>query len=139
MRERLSEHTSNPSCVNCHRIFEPLGFALSNFDAIGAWQRTESGVPIDASGAFIDGTKFNGPAEFRAGLVKYRDAYYHNIAQFMLGYAIGRQAWSWRLYDYEMPAVRAIVREAAGDDYRWSSIIAGIVKSTPFQMKTLVP
>ena len=139
MRERVADHTSNPACANCHRIFEPLGFALSNFDAIGAWQRNEGGVPIDASGAFIDGTKFNGPAEFRAGLLKYRDAYYHNITQFMLGYAIGRQAWSWRLYDYEMPAVRAIVREAAGNDYRWSSIIAGIVKSTPFQMRNLVP
>jgi hypothetical protein len=71
--------------------------------------------------------------------LKYRDAYYSNVVQKMLGYALGRNARSWRLYDYEMPSVRAIGRDAAPKDYRWSAIVLGIVKSTPFQMKTVVP
>jgi hypothetical protein len=96
-------------------------------------------MPIDASGAFVDGMRFNGPAELRAGLVRYRDAFYSNITEKLLGYALGREGRAWRVYDYEMPSVRAIVRDAATHDYRWSSIILGIVRSTPFQMKTVVP
>src|SRR5262249_42021909 len=97
------------------------------------------GIPIDASGAFIDGTKFNGPADLRAGLLKYRDAYYQNVTQQLLGYALGRKGRSWRLYDYEMPSVRAVVRTASANNYRWALIISGIVRSAPFQMKTIVP
>src|SRR5207244_2617233 len=108
-----------------------------NFNSTGQWRNTDGGSPIDASGTFVDGTKFNGPAELRAALVKYRDAYYANVAQKLLGYALGRKARAWNVYDYEMPSVRAIVREASGNDYRWSSIILGIVKSTPFQMTTI--
>jgi hypothetical protein len=139
MRERLAAHRSNPACASCHVIIDPIGFALENFDAIGQWRNTDGASPIDASGSFIDGTKFNGSAELRSGLLKYRDAYYHNVTQQLLGYALGRKARAWRLYDYEMPSVRAIVRAAAPNDYRWSSIIAGIVKSAPFQMKNIVP
>lgn len=84
----------------------------------------------------MDGTKFNGPAELTAGLLNYRAAYYNNITQKLLGYALGRQGRAWSVSDNEMPFVRAIVREAAAHDYRWSSIVLGIVKSTPFQMKT---
>jgi hypothetical protein len=139
MRARMEEHRSNPACVSCHVSFEPLGTALENFNPIGQWRSTDGGTPIDTSGSFVDGTKFNGPAELRAGLLKYRDAYYSNISRTLLGYALGRKARAWNVYDYEMPSVRAIVREAGANDYRWSSIIFGIVKSTPFQMKTLVP
>ena len=139
IRVRMEEHRSNPACANCHITFEPLGDALENFNSTGQWRNTDGGSPIDASGTFVDGTKFNGPAELRAALVKYRDAYYANVAQKLLGYALGRKARAWNVYDYEMPSVRAIVREASGNDYRWSSIILGIVKSTPFQMKTIVP
>jgi len=139
MRERLADHTVNRACASCHRIFDPLGFALENFDTTGALRRTQSGVPIDASGAFIDGTKFSGPAEFRKSLMKYRDAYYNSVTQRMLGFALGRQPLGWKVYDYEMPTVRAIVRQAAASDYRWSSIVLGIIKSTPFQMKNIVP
>ena len=139
MREQMAAHETNPACMNCHVMFDPLGFALENFDGIGQWRSTDGGVPIDASGAFIDGSRFNGPAEFRAALLKYRDAYYSNITQELLGHALGRKARSWRLYDYEMPSVRAIVRASAPNDYRWSSIISGIVKSAPFQMKNIVP
>jgi Protein of unknown function (DUF1592)/Protein of unknown function (DUF1588)/Protein of unknown function (DUF1585) len=139
MRERLAEHTTNRACATCHRIFDPLGLSLENFDSNGAFRRTQNGVPVDASGAFIDGTKFNGPAEFRESLMKYRDAYYNGVTQRMLGFALGRQPLGWKVYDYEMPTVRAIVREAAASDYRWSSVVLGIVKSTPFQMRNIVP
>jgi hypothetical protein len=139
MRARMEEHRSNPACMNCHVTFEPLGLALENFNLTGQWRTTDGGVPIDASGTFVDGTRFNGPAELRVSLLKYRDAYYTNITQKLLGYALGRQARAWSVYDYEMPSVRTVVREAAANDYRWSSIILGIVKSTPFQMKARVP
>jgi Protein of unknown function (DUF1592)/Protein of unknown function (DUF1588)/Protein of unknown function (DUF1585) len=139
MRIRMEEHHTNPACNACHLSFEPLGWALENFNLLGQWRTTDGGAPIDASGILVDGTRFNGPAELRAALVKYRDAYYSNITAKMLGYALGREARTWRVYDYEMPSVRAIVREAAANEYRWSSIVLGIVKSTPFQMKTIVP
>lgn len=139
VRDRLSTHRVNPACVTCHALIDPMGFALENFDAIGQWRTADGAMPIDASGTFNDGGRFNGPAELRAGLLKYRDAYYTNITQQLLGYSIGRKGRSWRLYDYEMPSVRAILRSAAPNDYRWSAIIAGIVKSAPFQMKNVVP
>ena len=139
MREAMAAHVANPACANCHAIFDPLGLALENFDGIGQWRITQGGSTIDASGAFPDGTRFNNPAEFRAGLLKFRDAYYSSMTQQLLGYALGRKARAWRLYDYEMPSVRAIVRASAANDYRWSSIISGIVKSAPFQMKNIVP
>jgi hypothetical protein len=137
MRVRMQDHLTNPACINCHATFDPVGYALENFNLLGQWRSTDGGASIDASGAFVDGTKFNGPAELRAGLLKYRAAYYSNITQKLLGYAIGRQAKAWSVYDYEMPSVRAIVRDASGHDYRWSSIVLGIVRSTPFQMKTI--
>jgi hypothetical protein len=139
MRERLAEHTANRVCANCHRVFDPLGFALENFDMIGAFRRTQGGVPIDPSGALTDNTKFSGPKELRDALMMYRDAYYNSITERMLSFALGRQGLSWKVYDYEMPTVRAIVRDAATKDYRWSAIVLGIVKSTPFQMKNVVP
>jgi len=139
MRVRMEEHHSNPACASCHSTFEPLGLALENFNNSGQWRSVEGGSSIDASGAFPDGAKFNGPAELRAGLLKYRDAYYSNITQILMGYALGRKARKWSVYDYEMPSARAIVREASANDHRWSAIILGIVKSTPFQMKTIVP
>jgi hypothetical protein len=119
--------------------------ALENFDSIGQWRSSVGGAPINASGEFIDGSRFSGPAEMRTGLLKYRDAYYSSVTQQLLGYAIGRRGRTrgaygvWKLYDYELPAVRAILRAAAPNDYRWSSIIVGIVKSAPFQSKTIVP
>jgi hypothetical protein len=139
IRELMAAHESNPACASCHAIFEPLGLALENFDGIGQWRLTEGGATIDASGTLPDGSRFNGPAEFRTGLLKFRDAYYTSMTQQLLGYALGRRPRAWRLYDYEMPSVRAIVKASAQNDYRWSSIISGIVKSAPFQMKNIVP
>jgi hypothetical protein len=139
MRDRMIDHKNNPSCASCHGLFDPLGLALENFDAAGGWRITDGGSPIDASGAFIDGTRFNGPAELRAGLLKYRDAYYAGVTQQLLAYALKRGGKAGRVYDYEMPAVRKIVRDAAANGYRWSSILAGIGASAPFQMKNVVP
>jgi hypothetical protein len=137
MRERLTAHRTNPACASCHAMFDPLGFALENFDATGQWRTTDGGLPIDASGTFTDGTRFNGPTELREGLLKRRDVYYANATQQLLAYALSRKKG--RVYDYEMPAVRQIVREASADGYRWSSLIAGIAASSPFQAKEVVP
>jgi homoserine kinase len=139
MRDRMVEHKANPSCANCHGGFDPMGLALENFDSLRQWRSSDGGAPIDASGAFVDGTRFSGPAELRAGLLKYSDAYYNNVAQQLLAYALNRKSRSGRLYEYELPSARAMVRSAASIDYRWSSIIVGVVRSTPFQMKNLVP
>jgi tetratricopeptide (TPR) repeat protein len=139
MRDRLLAHKINPSCGSCHTMFDPLGLALENFDAAGGWRTMDGGAPIDASGMFIDGTPFDGPAGLRAGLLKYRDAYYTSLTQQLLAYALSRNGRGGQVYDYEMSAVRQIVVDAAAAGYRWSSILAGIAASAPFQMKHLVP
>ena len=139
MRERMVMHRTHPSCASCHVIFEPFGLALENFDAVGRWRTAEGGAPIDAAGSLADGTKFNGPAELRAALLKYRDRYYVNVTEQLLSYALKRKSRGGRVYAYEMPAVRKIVREASADGYRWSSVLAGVAASEPFQKKTIVP
>ena len=139
MRDRLRAHKVNPSCAACHSIIDPLGLALENFDAVGAWRTSDGSAPIDASGMFVDGRRFDGPTGLRAGLLDYRDAYYTNVTQQLLAYALGRRGKSGQVYDYEMPSVRAIVRASAADGYRWSSLLAGIAVSTPFQMKQIIP
>ena len=91
LRERMIAHRVNPACANCHSRFDPLGLALENFDAIGAWRTSDGGAPIDASGMFMDGTRFNGPAELRAGLLRYREAYYSALIQQLLAFALNRR------------------------------------------------
>jgi hypothetical protein len=133
VRERLERHRNNAICSSCHSRMDPLGFALENFDATGKWRTSsEADTPIDASGVLPDGTKFNGPAEFRAALLTHRGEFIGTLTEKLLTYALGRG-----LEYYDMPAVRAIVRQAAGDDYRWSAIVRGIVGSTPFQMSVV--
>jgi hypothetical protein len=132
VRERLEEHRRNPACAACHARMDPLGFALENFDGVGKWRDlSEAGAPIDASGTLPDGTAFNGPAQFRRALLGRRDEFVATVAEKLLTYALGRG-----LEYYDAPAVRAIVRDAA-PDYRWSSIILGIVRSLPFQMRVV--
>jgi hypothetical protein len=134
MRVRMQEHLKTaPVCISCHATFEPIGYALENFNPLGQWRASDWGESLDLSGNFVDGSSFNGPSELRAGLLKYRAAYYSNVTQKLLGYALGREAKAWTVQGYEMPAVRSIVREAAAHDYRWSSIVSAIVKSAPFQ------
>ena len=133
VRERMQEHRKNPACAVCHLRMDPLGFALENFDAIGQWhEAAKDGTPIDVAGAFPDGTKFQGVTGLRELLLSHREQFVGALTEKLLAWALGRG-----LESYDLPAVRKIVREAAADDYRWSSIIEGIVKSTPFQMSTV--
>ena len=132
VRERLEEHRRSPACATCHRLMDPLGFALENFDALGRWRvvDAETKERIDASGTLVDGTKFDGPVEFRNVLLERRVEFVDTVVERLLTYALGRGTEY-----YDRPAIRKIVREAASNDYRWSSIILGIVKGDPFQMR----
>ena len=130
VRERLEEHRRNPACATCHRVMDPLGFSLDNFDAIGQWRTKEAGLPIDASGQLADGTKINGIADLRAALLKHPERFVGTMTEKLMTYALGRG-----LEYYDMPVVRGITRDAGQNDYRFSSIVMGIVKSTEFQMK----
>jgi mono/diheme cytochrome c family protein len=134
VRQIMEEHRANPTCATCHKVMDPLGFSLENFDAIGAWRAKELAGPIDASGELIDGTKVNGPAELRKALLKRPEQFVGTFTEKLLTYALGRG-----LEYYDMPAVRSIEHEAAKTNYRFSSIVMGIVNSTPFQMKQAQP
>ena len=131
----MEQHTENPACASCHSRMDPLGFALENFDAIGRWRtRDEDGTAIVASASLPDGTTFQGPVELRELLLNRRQEFVATVIRKLLTYAVGRG-----IEYYDLPAVRAIMREAAPSDYRWSSIILGIAKSPPFQMKRSRP
>ena len=129
MRETMEAHHTNPVCATCHRIFEPIGLALENFDAVGTWRTQDGDSPIDASGVLVDGTKITGVADLREYLVRHSDLFERVITEKLLTYALGRGV------EYQdMPVVRSIVRASAPNEYRFSSIVMGIVKSAPFQM-----
>jgi hypothetical protein len=130
----MEQHRANAVCASCHARMDPLGFALENFDATGQWRTREGGTPIDASAVLPDGTKFEGPVGLRNMLLGQRDQIATATADKLLTYALGRG-----LSYYDAPAVRQIVREAARDGYRFQSLILGVVKSVPFQMRTLEP
>jgi hypothetical protein len=131
IRERLAEHRTNPSCASCHSVIDPLGFALENFDVIGGWRTVdESGKAVDASGTTLSGTKIDGLAGLRALLLERPEQFPRTVTEKLLAYALGRP-----LEYYDRPAVRAIVRAAAADGYRWSSLVRGIVESPAFLMR----
>jgi hypothetical protein len=132
MRQQMEQHRANPACATCHKIMDPLGFALENFDAVGHWRETSGpdNTPIDASGVLPDGTTFKGPAELRKILLSKPDQFATTVAQKLLTYAVGRG-----LEYYDAPTVRKIVREAAISNYRWSDLILAIAESDPFQMR----
>ena len=131
LRQAMEQHRTNPVCATCHVRMDPLGLALENFDAIGRWRTIgEDGTPIDASGSLPDGTHFEGVAGLRKLAVSRRDDLVRTLTEKLLMYATGRG-----IEYYDMPAVRQILREAARSDYRWSSIILGVVKSIPLQMR----
>ena len=134
VRERMEAHRANPVCASCHKIMDPLGFALENFDAVGRWRTVDaaSAAVIDSSGTMPDGTRFDGVAELRTALLEdpWRSEFIGTLTEKLLTYALGRGVES-----YDMPAIRKIVREAAANDYRWSDILLGIAKSVPFQMR----
>ena len=130
VREMLESHRRDPVCASCHARMDPLGFSLENFDAIGQWRTTDAGTAINASGVLLDGTKVEGPAALQHALVAQKTQFVNAVTEKLLTYSLGRG-----LEYYDAPAVRGIVRGAAADDYRWSSLILGIVKSAPFQMR----
>jgi mono/diheme cytochrome c family protein len=134
VRQMLEMHRANAACASCHARMDPLGLSLENFDAIGQWRTTDAGQAIDASGVLLDGTKVNGPRELRQALVAQKTQFVKTVTGKLLTYALGRG-----LEYYDAATVRAIDRSAAADDYRWSSVILGIVKSPAFQMKTAGP
>ena len=132
IRDRLAQHRRNPTCASCHAVIDPLGFTLENFDAIGGWRTTdESGKPVDASGNTVSGAAIEGLSGLRSLLLAQPGQFPATVTEKLLPYALGR-----RLEYYDRPAVRQIVRDAAAADYRWSSLVMGIVKSPSFQMRS---
>jgi len=134
MREQMAEHRVNSVCASCHKIMDPIGLALENFDAVGAWRTQDAGSPIDATGELADGTKVDGVVTLRKALLSRPEIFVGTMTEKLLTYALGRG-----LDYHDMPAVRAIVREAASKNYRFSAIISGVVHSTPFQMRMAAP
>jgi hypothetical protein len=132
MRQRMEEHRASPQCAVCHRLMDPIGFALENYDGIGRWRANgdEGGGAIDASGVLPDGTEFNGPAGLRDILMAKKDMFVETFTERLLTYALGRG-----VEQYDAPIIRRIVREASATDQKWSSIVLGIVNSNPFQMR----
>lgn len=135
MRERMAEHRDNPACASCHRIMDPIGLSLENFDAVGAWRdREAAGIVIDASGTLLDGTNVTGPVELRKALLKKPEIFVSTLTEKLMIYALGRG-----LNAHDMPEIRKIVREAHNEDhtkdYRFSQLILGVVNSKPFQLR----
>ena len=130
VRDRLAQHRKNPGCATCHAPMDPMGLALENYDAIGSWRTAEGELSIDSSGALPDGTTFTGPTGLRTLLMDRKEQFVRTVTEKLLSYGLGRNVGLKGRSD-----VRQIVRKAAADDYRWSSIILGIVESTPFRMR----
>ena len=131
MREQMAEHRANPVCASCHKAMDSIGFAMENFDAVGAWRTRDAGLPIDASGELSDGTKVDGVVTLRKALLSRPELFAGTITEKLLTYALGRGL------DYrDMPTVRAILHDAAPTNYRFSTLVLGVVHSTPFQMRT---
>jgi hypothetical protein len=130
VRQLLEEHRKNAPCSTCHAVMDPLGFALEDFNAIGEYRTKDASGPIDASGQLADGTKIDGVVGLREALLKHPEYFVGTLTEKMLTYALGRP-----LEYYDMPVVRGIVQGAAKSDYRFSSLIEGIVNSEPFEMK----
>ena len=134
MREQMEDHRANPVCASCHKAMDPLGFALENFDAVGAWRADDAGAPIDASAELGDGTKVDGVAGLRKAILSRPEVFIGTVTEKLLTYALGRGL------DYrDMPAVRRIVSNGARSNYRFSALILGVVHSPEFQMRTTPP
>ena len=135
LRQRMEQHRSNPVCAACHKTIDPMGFPLENFDAVGAWRTEDAGAPVDAAGAMPDGGTFEGVAGLRTVLRGRASGLFVTIlTERLLTYALGRG-----VEYYDAPALRAITRDAARNQHRFSSLILGIVNSVPFQMRQSDP
>lgn len=134
VRQRIEEHRANEPCASCHKLMDPIGLALENFDAVGAWRIKDGGVPIDPSGELFDGTKLDGPASLNRALLNHSDMFLTSFMESLMAYGLGR------VVDYrDMPVVRSIIRNAAKDGNRFSSFVLALVKSAPFQMSVAEP
>lgn len=130
MRERMAQHRANPACAGCHKLMDPIGFSLENYDATGRWRTADSGTPVDAAGGLPDGSTFDGLDGLKKALLARPELFVSTTTEKLLTYALGRG-----VEDYDEPAVRAIVQGAKAHDYSFSSLVLGIVNSTPFQMR----
>ena len=128
VRERMEEHRSNPVCMACHQVIDPIGLALENFDVTGAWRVRDEGNLIDPVGELYDGTTLRGPADLRAALLSRPEVFYRIFTTNLMAYGLGR-----RVEYFDMPTVRAITRDAAENEYRFSSFVLGVVNSPAFQ------
>lgn len=130
VRERTEQHRKDPNCAGCHKMMDPIGFALENFDAVGVWRTNDSGFKVDPTGQMYDGAKLNGPASLRQALMGHSDAFLETFTESLLAYGLGR------VIDYrDMPFVRSIEHDAAKNGNRFSSFVLGVVESMPFQMR----
>jgi hypothetical protein len=128
----MEAHRQNPTCASCHRVIDPIGFALENYDPTGAWRNTDDGVKIDASGRLFDGTPLNSPADLRNGILKHKEAFLRAFAENLYTYGLGR------IPDYrDLPEVRAIVARAERTDDRFSEYVLGIVESPAFTERSI--
>jgi hypothetical protein len=137
MRERMEEHRKNPICANCHRLFDPIGLAMENFDAVGKWRTREGGAlgnPIDASGELLDGTRVDGVVSLRQALLRQPELFVGTVVEKLMTYALGRGVAA-----HDMPTVRGVIRDSGRRDYRFSAIILGIVNSPSFTMRIKLP
>jgi len=130
LREQMAEHRTNPTCATCHKVMDPVGLALENFDAVGAWRTSEAGGPIDASGQLADGTAVDGVVTLRKAILDRPELFVGTMTEKLMTYALGRGVGP-----EDMPSVRRILRDAAANEYHFSSLVLGIVKSVPFQMR----
>jgi len=130
LREQMAEHRTNPTCATCHKVMDPVGLSLENFDAVGAWRTEEAGSPIDVSGQLADGRQVNGVVTLRQAILDKPELFVGTMTEKMMIYALGRGVSA-----EDMPEVRRVIREASANDYRFSSLVLGIVKSVPFQMR----
>jgi hypothetical protein len=131
VRERLSEHRANAACATCHKLIDPVGFSLEEFDAVGRWRDLEDGKPIDAAGSLPDGSEFSGAAGLEHALLKHPEIFVRTLTEKLFTFALGRAPEY-----FDAPTIRSIVRDAQANDYRFSSLVVGIATSTPFRMRT---
>jgi hypothetical protein len=130
MRDRMEEHRRNPACASCHKLMDPIGLTLENFDGIGRWRTVDNGAPIDASAQLADGSAVDGPAALRQALLRQKALFAQNVTERLLTYALGQ-----RVEHFDMPYVRAILKESGKSDYHFSSLVLGIVKTPAFQRR----
>jgi hypothetical protein len=134
LREQMAEHRTSPTCATCHKVMDPVGLALENFDAVGAWRTHDAGSPIDASGNLADGKAIDGVVTLREAILARPDVFVGTMTEKLMTYALGRGVDA-----HDMPAIRTVLRKAAAENWRFSSLVLGIVNSVPFQMRVVAP